>query len=98
MCLGELGLSLDYLYSMTMAEFNIRLFAFTRMTKNREKLFREVAFASLIGSHQNAKKLPKNRESYWKIDGITKIDKEKQAHLKHISDMAVQIYKQQTSK
>lgn len=50
-----------------MAEFNIRLFAFKRMSTNRELLVREVAYYSMIGSHLNPKKLPKSKEAFWQV-------------------------------
>lgn len=66
--LGELGIKdYDYLYEMTMSEFNIRFFSYIRQQKERQFLFREVAWASLIGSHSNPKKLPKTKERFWSI-------------------------------
>jgi hypothetical protein len=59
--------SLEYVYSMTWAEFQIRAFAYRRMQEKKELLTREVAWASLIGSHYNHKKLPKSKELFWKI-------------------------------
>jgi len=64
----ELGCpSLDYVYSMTWAEFQIRAYAYKRMEERKDLRFREVAWASLIGFHADGKKLPKNKQQFWKI-------------------------------
>ena len=76
-CLGELGInSYEYLYTMTMAEFNIRLFSFKRLKRDNEILFREVAWQSLIGSHLDPKKIPKSRQEFWKIGDESKTNQE----------------------
>lgn len=64
-----------------MAEFNIRLFAFKRMSRDRELLFREVAYSSLIGSHYDPKKIPKSKQEYWRIGGENSIDLERKKQL-----------------
>jgi hypothetical protein len=61
---------------MTMAEFNIRLFSFKRLERNKEVLFREVAWQSLVGSHLDPKKLPKNKQKFWKIGSAEKVNEE----------------------
>ena len=65
--LGELNCSLQYLYTMTMAEFNIRLFSFNRQAERQDMLFREVSYYSMIGSHLNPKKLPKTKQQFWAL-------------------------------
>jgi len=52
---------------MTWAEFQIRAFAYRRMQERKELLAREGAWASLIGSHYNPKKLPKSKDKFWQI-------------------------------
>jgi hypothetical protein len=52
---------------MTWAEFQIRAYAYTRIQEREDIRFREVAWNSLIGFHADPKKLPKNRQSFWKI-------------------------------
>lgn len=59
--------SLEYVYSMTWAEFQIRSFGYRRMQERKDLLFREVAWSSLIGSHFNPKKLPKSKDKFWQI-------------------------------
>ena len=59
--------SLDYVYSMTWAEFQLRAYAYNRMQDKEDLKFREVAWSSLIGSHANPKKLPKSKDKFWKI-------------------------------
>tara|TARA_R110000803_G_scaffold23069_5_gene56872 strand:+ start:4613 stop:4906 length:294 start_codon:yes stop_codon:yes gene_type:complete len=90
-CLGEFGLSFDYLYTMTMAEFNIRYFALNRIEEKNDLRTREISYSSLTGSHLDPKKLPKNKKEYWSIgaDNIIekgRIDKMKQAILKAQQD------------
>jgi hypothetical protein len=67
---------------MTMAEFNIRLFSFKRLERNKEVLFREVAWQSLVGSHADPKKIPKNRQKFWQIGEVSKIDKDTKDRMK----------------
>jgi hypothetical protein len=54
---------------MTWAEFQIRLFAYNRIQKRIDFRFREVAYASLTGSHSDPKRLPKTIEKFWSLDG-----------------------------
>jgi hypothetical protein len=69
---------------MTMAEFNIRLFAFKRMKRDEELLFREVGYSALIGSHLDPKKMPKTKQKYWSIGLDNRIDKEQLEHNKKV--------------
>jgi len=75
-----------------MAEFNIRLFAFKRMSTNRELLVREVAYYSMIGSHLNPKKLPKSKEAFWQVGRDVKVDKERVERMKEAMRKAVEQY------
>ena len=59
--------SLEYVYAMTWAEFQIRAFAFNRTQERLDIRAREIAWASLIGFHSNPKKLPKTKERFWSI-------------------------------
>jgi len=68
MALCEFGCpSLEYVYDMTWAEFRIRAYAYKRMEEREDLRFREVAWASLMGFHVDGKKLPKNKQQFWKI-------------------------------
>ena len=49
--------SLNYVYNMTWAEFNIRLFSYNRIEQKDWFKIREMAYASFIGSHVDAKKI-----------------------------------------
>ena len=49
---------------MTWAEFLIRSFAYQRTERKAWFKVREVAWAALIGSHFNPKKLPKTKEQF----------------------------------
>jgi hypothetical protein len=77
---------------MTMAEFNIRLFSFKRLERNKEVLFREVAWQSLVGSHADPKKIPKNRQKFWQIGEVSKIDKETKDRMKEAMLRAMSNY------
>jgi len=69
---------------MTMAEFNIRLFSFKRQNESKELLIREVAYYSMVGSHLDPKKLPKSKQSFWRIGNENKPDTEKLSNLAKI--------------
>ena len=80
--LGELKTpSLSYVYGMTWAEFLIRQHAYHRIQKNEWYKVREMAYASLIGSHIDPKKLPKSKEKFIPLDSA-------QGNVKTISDAA----------
>ena len=80
--MGELKTpSLSYVYDMTWAEFLIRQHAYHRMEKNEWYKVREMAYASLIGSHIDPKKLPKSKEKFIPLDSES-------GNVKTISDEA----------
>jgi len=54
---------------MTWAEFCIRQHAHRRIEKNEWYKVREMAYASLIGSHIDPKKLPKSKDKFIPLDG-----------------------------
>jgi hypothetical protein len=62
---------------MTWAEFQIRAFAYRRMQERKELLAREIAWASLTGSHYNPKKLPKSKDKFWRIGTKPKVENER---------------------
>jgi len=59
--------SYNYVLAMTWAEFQIRAYGYNRMQEKEDLRTREIAWASLIGSHVNPKKLPKTKERFWQI-------------------------------
>tara|TARA_R110000796_G_scaffold101576_1_gene210243 strand:+ start:236 stop:466 length:231 start_codon:yes stop_codon:yes gene_type:complete len=69
---------------MTWAEFLIRQHAYHRIEKNEWYKIREIAYASLIGSHIDPKKLPKSKEKFIPLDSSNdlEIDKMRQTILK----------------
>ena len=69
---------------MTWAEFLIRQHAYHRIEKNEWYKIREMAYASLIGSHIDPKKLPKSKEKFIPLDSSNdlEIDKMRQTILK----------------
>lgn len=60
----------------TWADFCIKAYAYNRIEKNDWYKVREVAYASIIGSHLNPKKLP-TKEKYLPLDSkeVKKADK-----------------------
>ena len=76
-----------------MAEFNIRLFAFKRMSTNNEMLVREVAYYAMIGSHLNPKRLPKSKQEFWSIGNDKKLSKDRMEAMKEAMRKAVEQYK-----
>lgn len=76
-----------------MAEFNIRLFAFKRISEREDMLFREVAYYSMIGSHLNPKKLPKTKQTFWSIGIDRKSNKDIKEKMKSAMLKAVEQYK-----
>jgi hypothetical protein len=73
MALGELGCpSLEYVYSMTWAEFRIRLFSYNRREKKDWYKVREIAFAATMGPHLDPKHLPKSKDAFINIENNKK--------------------------
>lgn len=64
-CLGELRLSsLEAVYDMTWAEFQIRLFAFKRMELTEAQKLRELMWNIYIAPHLDPKAMAKRKESF----------------------------------
>lgn len=64
--LTELGCpSLDYVYRMTWAEFQLRLIGFNRSEERQEYKLRRLAWVTYIAPHQNPKKLRGQKEDRW---------------------------------
>ena len=55
---------MSHVYDMTWAEFLIRQHAYHRIEKNEWYKVREMAYASLIGSHIDPNKMPKSKEKF----------------------------------
>jgi hypothetical protein len=72
-------------YSMSWREFQLRAYAYMKNEQNDWYKVREVAYASIIGSHMNPKKIPKSKEAFMALGiGGTKKkvnDAQKQAFL-----------------
>ena len=62
-------MSLDYVYDMTFAEFQIRLFAYKRMQLRDWEKVRQIAWSAFIGSHQDPKKMPKTIDKFMSLGG-----------------------------
>ncbi len=61
--MGELNCpNLDFVYDMTWAEFQIRLFAYKRMDLYKWIQIREMMWITYIAPHQDYKKMAKRKE------------------------------------
>ncbi len=59
---------MDYVYRMTWAEFQIRLFAFNRQQESELYKLRRLAWITYVAPHQDPKKLRGlTEERWWKI-------------------------------
>jgi hypothetical protein len=61
--------SLEAVYDMTWAEFQIRLFAYKRQDLYDWQKLREVMWTSYIAPHQDPKKMVKRKESFLPLNG-----------------------------
>jgi hypothetical protein len=57
---------------MSWREFLLRQIGYQREQKNEWYKVREIAYCALVGSHQDPKKLPKNKENFIPLDGEKK--------------------------
>ena len=57
---------------MSWSEFLIRLYAYKRIEKNEWYKVREIAHASLVGSHLNPKKIP-SKEKFMPLERKKKV-------------------------
>ena len=69
---GELGLRLDDVHEMSYYEFQLKSHAYYRM--QREKMYhtRLIAYYAMKGSHFDPMRLPKNMDSFLRIESNSK--------------------------
>ena len=68
--LGELKCpDLDFVYAMTWAEFQIRLFAYKRQDLYEWQKLRELMWITYIAPHQDPKKMTKSKNKFFIILG-----------------------------
>jgi len=71
--LGELKCpDLNFVYDMTWAEFQIRLFSYKRQDLYKWQMLREMMWTSYIAPHQDPKKMVKRKESFLPLKGDKK--------------------------
>jgi len=71
--LGELKCpDLDFVYDMTWAEFQIRLFAYKRQDLYKWQMLRELMWVTYISPHQDPKKMAKRKEQFLSLTGDKK--------------------------
>lgn len=83
--LGELNCpDLNFVYDMTWAEFQIRLFAYKRQDLYKWEMMRELMWVTYIAPHQDPKKMAKRKEIFLPLNkdkkqslGISQEHKEK---------------------
>lgn len=61
--------SLEAVYDMTWAEFQIRLFAYKRQDLYDWQKLRELMWITYIAPYQDVKKMPKRKESFLRLEG-----------------------------
>ena len=64
--------SLEAVYDMTWAEFQIRLFAYKRMDLYHWQKLRELMWINYIAPHQDPKKMAKRKETFLPLLGDKK--------------------------
>jgi hypothetical protein len=77
---------------MTMAEFNIRYFALNRIEEKKDLRCREIGYSSLVGSHLDPKKLPKNKKEYWVIGADKRNHEDKKEKMRELISKAQKDY------
>ena len=71
--LGELNCpDLDFVYDMTWAEFQIRLFAYKRQDLYKWQMWRELMWVTYIAPHQDVKKMAKRKEQFLPLNNDKK--------------------------
>ena len=65
--------SLEAVYDMTWAEFQIRLFAYKRQDLYDWQKLRELMWTSYIAPHQDPKKMVKRKESFLPLNGEKRV-------------------------
>lgn len=71
--MGELKCpDLDFVYDMTWAEFQIRLFAYKRQDLYNWHKLRELMWITYISPNQDPKKMAKRKEQFLPLDGDKK--------------------------
>ena len=75
MALTELGCpSLDYVYRMTWAEFQLRLIGFNRSQENEIRKLRTLGWVTYIAPHQDPKRLKGlTIDRWWPLGGRPKV-------------------------
>lgn len=64
--------SLEAVYDMTWAEFQIRLFAYKRQDKYDWLKLRELMWVTYVAPHQDPKKMTKRKEQFLPLNGDKK--------------------------
>jgi hypothetical protein len=71
--IGELKCpDLNYVYDMTWAEFQIRLFSYKRQDVYRWQMLRELMWTSYIAPHLDPKKMAKRKENLLSLESDKK--------------------------
>lgn len=86
--------SLDYVYRMSWAEFRIRLFAYKRAKKKELFQLRELSWIVYNAPHLDVKKLKKNKEAFWPLEGKKPVT---DAMLQRMKEVQLKYLKQKES-
>ena len=63
---------MDFVYDMTWAEFQIRLFAYKRIDLYKWQMLREMMWTTYIAPHQDPKKMVKRKEIFLPLNNDKK--------------------------
>lgn len=90
---------MDFVYAMTWAEFQIRLFAYKRKDLYDWRKLRELAWITYIAPHQDPKKMAKRKEVFLPLEGDRKTSggvsqEQREAFLKEFKKYQDKISKQ----
>ena len=64
---------MDFVYDMTWAEFQIRLFAYKRQDLYKWEMLRELMWITYIAPHQDVKKMAKRKEIFLPLNKDKKV-------------------------
>jgi len=96
--LGELKCpDLDFVYDMTWAEFQIRLFSYKRQDLYKWQMLREMMWTTYIAPHQDPKKMVKQKENFLPLREDKKIKQGVTQEHKDNFIKAFQKWQQETS-
>jgi len=71
--LGELNCTYEQYCEMTWAEFQLRLFSYKRVNKEKWEMLRLLMYNNTVAPHRDPKRIPKSINSFMQIGSSKKI-------------------------